>query len=138
MLKYFWAALSFSGEPSSDGFAKHYELHYHPRRSLSMASKKIQQFGIINFHGKRGGEVGLVPTMKNKWSVGWTKAWFYCKVPLHPCLWLGGGATVHALRSHMSPLNFCLKSSVLDSAQDLSGDAFVWASQNIGCRDVVE
>jgi hypothetical protein len=49
-----------------------------------------------------------------------------------------GGATVHALRSHMSPLNFCLKSSVLDFAQDLSGDAFVWASQNIGCRDVVE
>jgi hypothetical protein len=31
-----------------------------------------------------------------------------------------GGATVHALRSHMSPLNFCLKSSVLDFAQDLS------------------
>jgi hypothetical protein len=57
---------------------------------------------------------------------------------LTPMSMVGGGATVHALRSHMSPLNFCLKSSVLDSAQDLSGDAFVWASQNIGCRDVVE
>jgi dimeric dUTPase (all-alpha-NTP-PPase superfamily) len=26
--KYFWAVMSFSGKPSSDGFVKHYELHY--------------------------------------------------------------------------------------------------------------
>jgi hypothetical protein len=26
--KYFWAVLSFSGVPSSDGFVRHYELHY--------------------------------------------------------------------------------------------------------------
>jgi hypothetical protein len=26
--KYFWAVLSFSREPSSDSFAKCYELHY--------------------------------------------------------------------------------------------------------------
>jgi hypothetical protein len=26
--KYFWAMLSIGGEPSSDGFAKRYELHY--------------------------------------------------------------------------------------------------------------
>jgi hypothetical protein len=28
--KYFWAVLSFGGEPSSDGFSKLYELHYQP------------------------------------------------------------------------------------------------------------
>jgi hypothetical protein len=28
MSKYFWVVLSFGGEPSSDGFAKRYELHY--------------------------------------------------------------------------------------------------------------
>jgi hypothetical protein len=31
MLKYFWAVLSFSEEPSSDGFAKCHELHYQPK-----------------------------------------------------------------------------------------------------------
>jgi hypothetical protein len=67
---------------------------------------------------------------------GWTKAWFYYKVPLHPCL--RGGKTVHALRSHMSALNFHTKPSISDSAQDLNDDAFIWASRNIGGRDVVE
>jgi hypothetical protein len=38
----------------------------------------------------------------------------------------------------MSPLNFRTKPSVPDSAQDLSDDAFIWASQNIGGRDAVE
>jgi hypothetical protein len=32
MSKYFWAVLSFGGEPSSDGFAKHHELHYEPKK----------------------------------------------------------------------------------------------------------
>jgi hypothetical protein len=26
--KYFWAMMSFGGEPSSDGFMKRYELHH--------------------------------------------------------------------------------------------------------------
>jgi hypothetical protein len=38
----------------------------------------------------------------------------------------------------MSALNFCSKPSVLDSAQDLNDDAFVWASQNIRGQDTVE
>jgi hypothetical protein len=49
-----------------------------------------------------------------------------------------GGGTVHALRSTMSPRNFCMKPYVSDSTQDLSDDAFARASQNIGGRDVVE
>jgi hypothetical protein len=136
MLKYFWAVLSFSGEPSSDGFAKCYELHYQHKKVAANGFEKFQQFGVINFHGQRGGEAGLAPATKNKWSAGWTKAWFYCKVPLHPCLL--GGKTVHTLRSHMSSLNFRTRPSVQDSVEDLSDDAFIWAYKNIRGRDVVE
>jgi hypothetical protein len=34
MLKYFWVVLSFDGEPSSDGFAKRYKLHYQPKKII--------------------------------------------------------------------------------------------------------
>jgi hypothetical protein len=64
------------------------------------------------------------------------KTWFYCKVPYHVCLW--GGKTIHALRSQMSALNFHTKSSIQDSGEDLSDDAFVWASKNVGGLDAVE
>jgi hypothetical protein len=30
--KHFSAMMSFSGKPSSDGFAKRYELHYQPKK----------------------------------------------------------------------------------------------------------
>jgi hypothetical protein len=136
MSKYLWAVLSFDGEPSSDGFDKCHELHYQPKKVLIDGFDKYQQFGVVNFHGKRGGEVGIVPATKDKWSTGWTKVWFYCKVPLHPCPC--GGKIVHTLRSHMSALNFCTKPISSDTTQDLNDDAFVWASQNIGGRDAVE
>jgi hypothetical protein len=123
MSKYFWAVLSFGGEPSSDGFAKRYELHYQSRKVAADGFEKFQQFCVVNFHGKQGGEAGLTPAMKNKWSAGWMKAWFYCKVPLHPCP--QGGKTIHALRSHMSALNFRMKLSVQDSVRDLSDNSFV-------------
>jgi hypothetical protein len=80
--------------------------------------------------------VGLTPATKNKWSAGWTKAWFYCKVPLHVCP--QGGKSIHTLRSHMSALNFHTKPSIRDSGENLSDDAFVWASKNIGGRDIME
>jgi hypothetical protein len=32
MSKYFWVVLKVSGEPSSNGFAKRYELHYQPKK----------------------------------------------------------------------------------------------------------
>jgi hypothetical protein len=74
MSKYFWAVLSFGREPSSDGFAKCYDLHYQPKMVTADGFKKFQQLGVINFHGKQGGEAGLAPTMKNMWSAGWIKA----------------------------------------------------------------
>jgi hypothetical protein len=80
--KYFWAVMSFGGEPSSDGFSKCYELHYQSKKVVVDGFERFQQFSVINFHAKRGGEVELTPAIKNKWSTGWMKAWFYCKVPL--------------------------------------------------------
>jgi hypothetical protein len=77
--------LSFGGEPSSDGFAKHYELHYQPKMVVVDGFEMFQQFGVINFHVRQGGEAGLTPAIKNKWSTRWMKSWFYCKVPLHVC-----------------------------------------------------
>jgi hypothetical protein len=74
MSKYFWAVLSFGGEPSSDGFAKCHELHYQPMKVPVDGFNKYNQFGVVNFHGKRGGEAGLIPATKNKWSTRWTKA----------------------------------------------------------------
>jgi hypothetical protein len=128
--------LSFGGEPSSNGFAKHYELHYQSKKVVVDGFVKFQQFGVINFHSKRGGEAGLTPATKNKWSTGWMKAWFYCKVPLHVCP--RGGISIHALRSHMSALNFHTKPSIQNSGEDLSDDAFISASRNIEGRDDVE
>jgi hypothetical protein len=136
MSKYFWAVLSFGGESSSDGFSKLHELHYPPKKVPVDGFHKHQQFGVVNFHGKRGGEVGLIPATKNKWSTGWTKAWFYCKVPLHP--YPRGGKTVHALHSHMSALNFRMKPISSNTSKDMDDTAFIWASQNIGGRDAVE
>jgi hypothetical protein len=51
---YFWVVLSFDGEPSSDGFAKRYELHYQPKKVVVDGFKKFQQFSVINFHARRG------------------------------------------------------------------------------------
>jgi hypothetical protein len=134
--KYFWAVLSFGGELSSDGFAKHYELHYQPKKVVVDGFERFQQFSVINFHARQGGEAGLTQAIKNKWSIGWTRAWFYCKVPLH--LFQQRGKCIHARRLHMSTIKFCTKPSYDCSGEDLSDGAFVWASKCIGGRDAVE
>jgi hypothetical protein len=64
------------------------------------------------------------------------RVWFYSKVPLHACPW--GGKCVHAIRSHMSALNFYMKPSIEHSGEDLSDVAFIWASKSIDGQDVVE
>jgi hypothetical protein len=92
--KYFWAVLSFGGESSSDGFAKHYELHYQPKKVVVDGFERFQQFSVINFHARQGGVAGLTQAIKNKWLTGWTRAWFYYKVPLHLCQ--PGGKSIHA------------------------------------------
>jgi hypothetical protein len=62
-----------------------YKLRYHPKKIIVDGFDRFQQFRVINFHAMRGGEAGLTPAIKNKWSTRWMKAWFYCKVPLHVC-----------------------------------------------------
>jgi hypothetical protein len=94
--EYFWVVMSFGGEPSSDGFAKHYELHYQPKKVIVDGFERLQQFGVLNFRARRGCGARLTPAIKNKWSTGWMKAWFYYKVLLHDCP--QGGKSVHALR----------------------------------------
>jgi hypothetical protein len=123
--KYFWAVMSFGGKPSSDGFVKRYELHYQSKKIVVDGFERFQQFSIINSHSRRGGEAMLTSAIKNKWSAGWMKVWFYYKVPLHVCP--QGGKSVHALRSDMSALKFHTKPSLNCPDDDLSDKAFVWA-----------
>jgi hypothetical protein len=74
--------------------------------------------------------------IKNKWSVGWTEAWFYYKVPRH--LYEQGGKTVHIMRSYMCRLEFRTEPP-FDCADDDSRDvAFVQTTKFIGGRDAVE
>jgi hypothetical protein len=70
--KYFWALMSFGGETSSDGFVKRYELHYHPKKVIVGDFERFQQFGVINFHARRGGRARMNTAIKNKWCTGWT------------------------------------------------------------------
>jgi hypothetical protein len=102
--KYFWVVMSFPGKPSGDGFAKRYELHYQPKKVETEGGEKYQQFGCINFHGRQGSGAKLTPVIKNKWSAGWMKTWFYCKVPKYLCE--QGGKAMHILRSYMCSLEF--------------------------------
>jgi hypothetical protein len=134
--KYFWAVMSFCGKPSGDGFVKCYELHYQLKKIGASRGEKYQQFNCINFHGRRCSWAKLTLTIKNKWSAGWTKAWFYYKVPRHLCE--KGGKTMHILHLYMCSLDFQMEPP-FDCADDDSGDvAFVQATKYIGGRDVME
>jgi hypothetical protein len=83
--KYFWAVVSFGGIPTGDSFTKRYELHYQPKKIKVGEAVLNAQFGCLNFHAKRykDSRAKLTVAVKNKWSLGYTKVWFYCKVPIH-------------------------------------------------------
>jgi hypothetical protein len=94
------------------------------------------QYGCMNFHAKRGGEPKLSLTIKNKLSVGWTKSWFYCRVP---CLHSSeGGKSMYALHSQMSTLDYVVEPEVDCPDDDPNDASFVRATATIGVRDVVE
>jgi hypothetical protein len=113
--KYFWAVLSFGGVPTSKGFMKCCDLHYQPKKVESDEGVMFQQFGCLNFHARRyqGGGVKLTLAIKNKWTSGWMKAWFHCKVSAHICP-QGGKACMFCVRtcvawtSGWSPLSTAL------------------------------
>jgi hypothetical protein len=72
--------------PSTDSFAKTYEMHFQVRKIEVDVAEVQEQYGCLNFHAKPGGQrAKLTIAMKNKWSGAWTQSWFYYKVPL---LWV--------------------------------------------------
>jgi hypothetical protein len=89
------------------------------------------QYGCLNFHAKRDGGPKLRLIVKNKWSSGWTKSWFYLRNFI-------GRTSVYALHSRMSMLDYTVESEVecLDSNANNTG--FVRATATIRGRDAVE
>jgi hypothetical protein len=94
------------------------------------------QYGCLNFHTKRDGSLRLSLMIKNKWSLGWMKSWFYCRVP---CRWCSeDGKNVHALHTQMSKLDYADESEVECLDIDPNDLAFIWATSTIRGRDAVE
>jgi hypothetical protein len=78
-------------------FARRYKLHYQPKKVETPNRELMVQYGCLNFHAKRDGGPKLSLAIKKKWSLGWTKSWFYCCVP---CLHSSeGGKSVYTLHS---------------------------------------
>jgi hypothetical protein len=134
--KSFFAVGSFGGEPSGNAFVKRYELHYQPKTMETPEGDRIAQYGCLNFHAKRDGSSKLSLTIKNKWSSGWTKSWFYCQMP---CWWSSkGGKSVHALHSWMSELDYAVEPKVECLDNDPNDAAFIQATATIRGRDAFE
>jgi hypothetical protein len=134
--KYFCIVGSFGGVPSGNAFAKWCELHYQPKTVQTPEGDRIAQYGCLNFHAKRYGSPKVSFAITNKWSSGWTKSWFYCRVP---CRWSSeGGKSVHALHSQMSVLDYAIEPKVECLDNDPNDAAFVRATATIGGRDGVE
>jgi hypothetical protein len=74
---YFWVVGSFGVVPVSNTFVKRYELRYQPKKVETLDGGMFTQYGCLNFHAKRDGGPKLSLAIKNKWSTGWTKSWFY-------------------------------------------------------------
>jgi hypothetical protein len=102
--KFIWAVSSCRGYPTADLFTTHYELHYQQKKLKLKGNKNklAAQFGCITFHPTCRAK--LTPAVKNKWSSGWVRNWFYYKVPSYK-------ADVHdkgtyLLRSEMRALDY--------------------------------
>jgi hypothetical protein len=96
------------------------------------------QFGCLNFHAKcyKDWVPKLSLTVKNKWSLGRIKAWYYCRVPAR---WSSeGGKSVFALRSYMSVLGYQVEPLVYIPDTNSNDVAFVQAVKMIRGHDVVE
>jgi hypothetical protein len=101
-----------------------------PRKSLPMASRNFSNLVLLTFMGNEAVKQGSLQLQRTSGQPGGRRPGFTARchcIRAHR----GWGVTVHALRSHMSALNFRTKPSIPNFAQDLSDDAFVWASQNI-------
>jgi hypothetical protein len=94
------------------------------------------QYGCLKFHAKRDGGPKLSLAVKNNWSMGWTRSWFYCRVS---CLWSSeGGKSVYALHSRMSTLDYIVEPEVECPEDDANNAPFIRAITTLGGRDAVE
>jgi hypothetical protein len=122
--------------PEGNAFARRYELHYQSKKVETPNGELMVQYGCLNFHAKRDGGAKLSLAIKNKWSLGWMKSWFYYRVPcLHSSK---GGKIVYALHSRMSALDYVVEPYVECPDDDPNNVAFVPATATIGGQDVVE
>jgi hypothetical protein len=94
----------------------------------------LAQYGCVNFHAKCYGGQGarLTVAIKNKWARGWTRVWFYYKVPLLRCPSPMWGKGIYVLRSSMSALDFFTDPSFECVDADAGDVAFVYATNFIG------
>jgi hypothetical protein len=134
--KYFWIVGSFGGVPSGNSFAKRYELHYQPKTVETPEGDRIAQYGCLNFPAKRDGGPKFSLAIKNKWSAGWTKSWFYCRVTCRRSS--EGCKSVYALHSRMSEFDYVVEPEVECPDNDSNDAAFIQATTTIGSHDAVE
>jgi len=115
-----------------------YELHHQQRKVVVEGRKLNGQFGCLSFHPARFVEdpVKLTPAIKNKWSGGWTKNWFYCTTLLIPSP--HGGKGTYTLQSYMNNLKFVANPPHGCAEDDRNDAVFVTATKTIGGRDAVE
>jgi hypothetical protein len=74
--------------------------------------------------------------IKNKWSSGWTKSWFYSRVPYQ---WsFEGGKSMHALHSRMSELDYAIEPKAECPNNDPNDAIFIRATGTISGRDAVQ
>jgi hypothetical protein len=130
--------MTFGGFPTGDCFAKRYEPQYQSKKMEVDGAVLDAQFGCLNFHVKcyKNSGAKLTVAATNKWSLEWTKVWFYCKVWIHQSP--HGGKNVYALCSHMSALDFLTEPPVDYIDTDVGDVAFVRATCVIGGRDAIE
>jgi hypothetical protein len=137
--KFIWTISSCGGRPTANVFAMHYELHYQQKKVTlgGNVNTLAAQFRCITFHPSRyGGRAKLTPTVNNKWSTGWARNWFYCKVPLQKLDVRGKGA--YPLKSEMMQLEYLTDAPYMCSADDVNVMAFAEATTIIRGHDAVE
>jgi hypothetical protein len=137
--KFIWAINSRGGRPTANVFMMHYEMHYQQKKIKLEGSENMlaAQFGCITFHPSHyGGRAKLTPVMKNKWSSGWARNWFCCKVPSQKLNVRGRGA--YPLRSEMSALEYWTDATYTCAADDTNLVDFAQAATIIEGHDAVE
>jgi hypothetical protein len=138
--KFISVVTSCGGHPTTDIFAKNYELHYqHKKIHLDGCETTLaMQFGCIAFHPTRYvGWVRLTLSVRNKWTSDWASNWFYCKVPSEQIadVW---GKWNYTLRSMMTQRNYSMDALFECGPGDVDVTIFVEVALLIGGRDAVE